>query len=254
MKAHVFLLAALIGSPAAAADLIELPQAAYDWSGLYLGGQLGGTFAGGDRDPVRGDLGFGAGFDDLDNLIDAVGGGYFDDEDGGFLGGIHVGYDYQTGPWVIGAVADINFADMSFTSGAGVDVPVASGDITTDIDYVGSGRLRLGYAVDRVLLYGTGGLAFAGISSDFHANDAIEGVASDIEEDDTLFGYTVGAGLDYALDDNWSIGAQYLYTRFDDAEVRTTVENTFGGDDFEFRTDDTIDFHRVEAKISYHFR
>lgn len=255
MKVHLFLLATLLASPAAAADLVEAPlPVAYDWTGFYLGGQIGGAIAGGERDTLQGDFGFGAGFDDLETLIDFIGGGFDNDEDGGFLGGVHVGYDYQTGPWVIGAVADINFADLSYTSGATLGFGGPTAEITDDIDYVGSGRLRLGYAFDRALIYATGGLAFAGIDSDFNAGPGLVGLPYDVDGDNTLFGYTVGAGIDYALSDNWSLGAQYLYTRFEDAETRVSLADPFGGPGIEFRTDDRLDFHRIEAKISYHFR
>lgn len=257
MKFPLLLLGTLVASPALAADLLAPPlPVAYDWSGVYVGGQLGGAFSGSDQDPIRGDVALGAGFDDLDNLIAGGGGSFFHTEDDSVTGGLHLGYHYQTGPVVLGVVADIDLTDLSFVAGANSDAFAAGGALTRDIDYVGTGRLLAGYAVDRTLLYATGGFAYAGISSDIDLTGSFAGLGSSIDDDDTLFGYAVGAGAEYAITDQLSLGAQYLYTRFDDASTTARVASPFGpgNPDFFFETDDTLDFHRIEAKLSYHFR
>lgn len=256
MKRCVLALGLFATSPSLAADLVEpiyepIAASTYDWSGLYLGGQLGAA-VGGDRDGLELDLNGDGDFNDLDTLgiVDAEGG----DNEAGFIGGVHVGYDKQFGSVVLGAEADISFINADFGSELVFNEEVIL-RIDQNVDYVGTVRVRAGYAFDRALLYGTGGLAVAGVENDFASViDLAEapGVGVSQTDDDTLFGYAIGGGLDYAVTDQISIGGQYLYTSFDDAEAAVTY-SLAGEPDLSARSDDTIDFHRIEAKVSYRF-
>ena len=67
----------------------------------------------------------------------------------------------------------------------------------------GSVRGRVGYAWDRALIYGTGGVAFGDFNFSFSQNIWTGQV-----------GWTVGGGIDYALDNNWSLSAEYRYTDY----------------------------------------
>ncbi|WP_102958699.1 outer membrane protein [Mangrovicella endophytica] len=238
---------AFVATPALAADIIteeppapapvEIMAPTYTWSGLYIGGQAGVAF-GNDGSSFSSDA---IDFDGDDSSDDA-----------GFVGGLHVGYDWQVNNWVFGAVADINYIDASsstdFTAGG------ADFSVDNDIDYFGTVRGRLGYAFDRVLVYGTGGLAYAGVDNDA-STPATPGVTYNTDNDEADFGYSVGGGVEVLATQNISFGVEYLYTNLgsNDSSV-TAVDDATGAELFTVDSDnDDLDFHTVWAKASYRF-
>ena len=110
----------------------------------------------------------------------------------GFIGGAQIGYNYQMGHWVVGIEADMTydrFLTSSVTSGASTG-------------WVGSVRPRLGYAIGPLLLYGTGGLAYA--------NPDLSTLTS--SGADFRLGWVAGAGIEYGLNPNMSVRLEYLHT------------------------------------------
>jgi outer membrane immunogenic protein len=174
-------LAALTGS-AAAADLSRpapqqyykapVAQLAYSWTGFYLG--------------INGGGGFGR------SAWDTTGGF---NTSGGLVGGT-AGYNYQVGQAVFGVEGDIDWADISGTTNNGC----AFGCRTKD-DWLSTVRGRIGYAADRFMPFITGGGAFG----DIKANTL------GFSGSDTRAGWTIGGGLEFALAQNWTAKAEYLY-------------------------------------------
>jgi outer membrane immunogenic protein len=116
--------------------------------------------------------------------------------EGGFIGGVHAGYDWHYGPVVFGFVGDIS-------GGTGVTHNTDyffgySVKNTTDVQ--GSFRGRVGYAFDRALLYVTGGLNVA------HVQHAYQSPVAYQEYDHVTVEPTVGVGLEYAIDEHWRVG------------------------------------------------
>lgn len=109
----------------------------------------------------------------------------------GVLGGIQGGYNYQSGQLVVGIEADLqlNSADDTFAAWKFSN------------PWFGTVRGRLGYAVNNVLLYGTGGLAFGTLKTEFGG----------VSESQTSAGWTIGVGAEYAINQNWSAKIEYLY-------------------------------------------
>ena len=120
----------------------------------------------------------------------------------GFSGGGQVGYNFQFTPGsgvVVGVEADAQYLDFGRSRNNALVVgPLAQGVYLTDprglssLDFFGTVRGRLGYAFDRVLVYGTGGFAYGSGSADrsfggFAGNDSFR------------TGWTVGGGMEYAL-------------------------------------------------------
>lgn len=177
---------ALLPGSAWAADLgADLPMTApgFDWAGYYAGMQAG----------------YGWGRSD----ITGNDGGPFSakpDIDGGFVGG-HVAGLWQFDQAVLGAEADLNYASID-----GADAGPAN-TFGTDIKWFGSVNAKAGYAVDRLLIYGIGGVAFAGIETSQVAGTSYARTR-------TSTGWTLGAGVDYALTNNVVVGAQYRYYDF----------------------------------------
>ena len=255
MKRFAILLAAAtaLATPTFAADIIaEEPPApapmeveTYNWTGLYVGGQAG-VAGGGSSGAIGTDLGLGLGGLGLDTFQDGT--------DIGFTGGVHVGYDYQINNIIVGAVADFNYIDSDRTVGVelGGD-ELYSADV--DVNYFGTVRGKVGYAMDRVALYATGGLAYADIDADVNGTDDVLSVVGGSAETDTDtddIGYTVGAGVDYLATQNLSFGLEYLYTDLGEAKTSTTYTGTDFGD-FTVDTETDVDFHTVMAKASFRF-
>ncbi|WP_245195472.1 outer membrane protein [Aureimonas populi] len=159
-----------------AAPSVSLP-ALYTWTGPYAGGFVGYNFSN----------------------FDQSGGADFDGE--GFVGGVYAGYNLQTDQLVYGLEADIGGSDVDaggFNNAAGL--PVGS-----DGNAFGSLRARLGWAYDSILLFATGGLAVSGNELSLAGAD----------DQNTHFGYTVGAGVEAAVTDNLSSRLEYRYSDFE---------------------------------------
>jgi outer membrane immunogenic protein len=217
--------AVLISSAAFAADLpmpeeplpVVAPMAGYDWSGFYLGAQGGWKF--GEDDYFIG--GFGdAGFD----------------VDGPMAGG-HVGGNMQWNHFVFGVEGDGEWADVDGTFTAG------NGDaVSTSIEWQASLRGRVGFAWDRILIYGTGGAAFAGTQN--RILDA--GTGATETEDDTRVGWTAGAGVDVGLTQHISAGVEYRFTDLGEADYNSALfpTNTFESD---------LSYHAIRGRVSWRF-
>jgi|GEM_PF-594332 len=234
-------------APAPAPMMIEQVATTTTWTGLYIGGQAGVAFSGDDD---------GARFDT--NNTGVFGNGTFngDDNNAGFIGGAHIGYDYQMpNNFVVGAVADINYIDAetnrSYTTPGG-----STFTSNSEINYLGTVRARLGYAMDSVLLYGTGGLAYAGVDNTMTApsGGAFTGYTFTQDGDDADVGYAVGGGVDVMATQNISFGVEYLYTNLGSNDQ--TITGTNGTNTVNFTSesnDNDLDFHTIWAKASYRF-
>lgn len=122
--------------------------------------------------------------------------------DGASLGGF-IGYDHQfANNFVLGAVGDLeyNWNEKDGTLGT------ANYAIDTDMTY--SVRARAGYAMDRTLIYATAGWAGARVDKEIVTPSA------NIDSKSNMNGYTVGAGVDFAITDNMFTRAEYRYTDF----------------------------------------
>ena len=117
------------------------------------------------------------------------------DTSGGLVGGT-LGYNYQMNQIVFGVEGDI---DASWIKGSSI-----CGGFTcqTKNSWLGTLRGRIGYAFDRFMPYVTGGAAFGDIRA---TTPGFAGVTN------TNAGWTVGAGLEFAIAGNWTAKAEYLY-------------------------------------------
>jgi outer membrane immunogenic protein len=166
----------------------------YNWTGAYMGVNIGGAFG-------SFDLGGGS-----SNMTGVTGGG-------------QIGYNWQAAgsPWVWGLEADFN--------GSSQNRDFAVGPTTTaseSLPFFGTVRGRLGFAWDRAMIYATGGLAYQNVKLSI-TDPAFSGSVSD-----TKTGYAVGGGVEWALWDRWTARVEYLYLDTGDTSVTTTGGN-FGG-------------------------
>ncbi|MGY6569207.1 MAG: outer membrane protein, partial [Salinarimonas sp.] len=132
----------------------------------------------------------------------------------GFIGGLQAGYNQQFDMFVAGIEADINFLGNRRTTGnaavTGLGGAVTGVSASSRLDWLGTVRARAGVAVDRVFFYGTGGLAF-GAPDQRLVLTGPAGVTHRGTNSDTRFGWTLGAGAEFAMMDNLTLKAEYLY-------------------------------------------
>ena len=209
--------------PALAADLpartyTKAPPAyaapIYNWTGFYIGGHLGGAFAG-------------------DNSLTG--------NSGRFLGGVQGGADYQFAPsWVIGVEAQYSWLASNNT---GVLFP-GGVLVTSNSDQLGSVTGRLGYTWGPALLYGKGGFAWKDRNN---LGVSVNGVPQPFTTDGNhRDGYTVGAGLEYMFAPSWSAKVEYQYYNFGDTTFTSAPAPIVG---VRFRDDE----HTVKAGVNYRF-
>jgi outer membrane immunogenic protein len=228
MKRLLFSAAALAVSalPAVAADIpprtytkapppvYSAPALIYNWTGFYIGGHLGGAFAGND------------------SLLG---------NNARFMGGVQGGFDYQFAPnWVMGIEAQYSWLNNNTT---GVLLP-AGAVVTSSNDQIGSVTGRLGYTWGPALLYGKGGFAWrdnpnigvtvAGAPVAF----ATTGNGKD--------GWTVGGGLEYMFAPNWSAKAEYQYYNFGTTTFTNGPAQILGS---RFHDEE----HSVKVGVNYRF-
>jgi outer membrane immunogenic protein len=176
----------------------------FTWTGFYVGVNAGyGWNDSGDGDLV---------FEGATIVGDS-------DDDGGFIGGGQIGYNYQIGSFVVGLEGDIQYADFG---GVNYDFgPLGIYENDND-DWFGTVRARAGVAFDRALIYATGGFAFT----------------------DNRNGWTVGGGVEYAFTNNLSAKIEGLYVNLEEDDF------TYAGTTFS--TGET-DFGVVRAGLNFRF-
>jgi outer membrane immunogenic protein len=225
---------AALSTTALAADLpVYAPTAppAFTWTGIYIGGQIGYQWGQESASSY--------------SLPDYT---FYASEptstSEGVVGGAHLGYNWQYTPFVFGVEGDV---DGSSYSGTGLD---NTGELqaTTRIPIEGSIRARVGFAWDRVLIYGTGGVAFASIQNTFDGLGSPYVVGGSDSQTTGRVGWTAGGGIEYAIVNNWSVRAEYRYTDYGSFYVPLVYTS---GDDFTARIHETD--NRAEVGFSYNF-
>jgi len=218
MLRHLLVSTAVVvafSAPALAQDQTAVPVDSvlpYSWTGFYAGAHAG--------------YGWGS---QHDNLSVPTGGGAPDDSfnANGAVGGLHAGYNAQIDSIVFGLEADIDLSGISGSTHASVVGAEGStiSRLSLSSSWQGSVRARIGYAFDRLLIYGTGGVAFGDAKVSGSVENSIE--AFDIRsgaysgsQTQTLVGWTAGGGVEYAFDDHWSARFEARYTDFGKASYR----------------------------------
>jgi outer membrane immunogenic protein len=195
---------------ASAADM-PLPQAVpvpppnyfpayYNWSGVYLG--INGAYAFGRSTWTNNGLTT-SGFN----------------VNGGLAGGT-LGANYQIGSYVVGFDGDIDWSSVRGTSSTaacvGLGALPAGTTCQTNTSWLGTARARVGYAFDRVLVFGSAGAAFGNMQARVNP----QGTSLNIPPQ---LGWTVGGGVEYAFTDAISAKLEYLFVNLGTASCPTTI-------------------------------
>jgi outer membrane immunogenic protein len=163
---------------------------------------------------------------------------------------VHAGYNWQMGSFVLGVEGDVEFstyegdADFRYITGP---EETFEGTLKMESDWQASLRLRAGFAMDRLLIYATGGVAFADaeLTSEgrFYDDGFPDSPRFSDSDDQTMIGWTAGLGLEYAFTDNLTARVEGRYT-------------DFGSEDFDIDGDEIdagFDQWAVRVGVSYKF-
>jgi outer membrane immunogenic protein len=192
------------------------PPASSSWSGGYIGGHVG--YGSGDADTSFNPLPSATAFIDLRPVT-------LSPNFSGLIGGVQGGYNWQSGKFVFGGEASLSWSKIDGTATVspiimnnGANFP-SNGFLLAhqEIKWFGTLRPRAGVAFDRVLIYGTGGLAFGNVNytanADFRpsAGSPILFFQYPVAFSKTKTGWTAGGGAEVRINTHWSWKVEYLY-------------------------------------------
>ena len=208
-----------VAAPLSAAEVAYVqPTRVHDWTGFYAGGLV--------------EYGWG---DDLIGVLPPIAIGTANLR--GFGGGVDVGYNYQSGNFVLGVEADVVVSSMKDD----VASLVFGGSVATEkFPWLVTVRPRAGYAFDNFLIYATGGLAVGAVETSI----ATTAPAAGVSDKSVRAGFVVGGGVEYAFSRQISVKAEYLYTNLDTKQI------AFGPG---FSTQSIGVSQRVRVGVNYHF-
>jgi len=190
------------GAAARAADMplkaLPPPVPVYNWTGCYLGFSIGENYGRTKTEYGSNTLGIAPGTQASSDIKLT-----------GAIGGAQVGCNYQVGAWVFGVEGDFSATNKD---GQEFETAFPNFRIQATETWLATARARLGYTVtDRWLWYVTGGGAWTSL----RVNNFVPGsVFLTAQEKQTISGWTVGVGTEYALDYGWSIKSEFLYVNF----------------------------------------
>ncbi len=227
-----------INIPAMAAELrrsipaYKAPAADYDWTGFYIGGHVDDGWS-----------------KTAGSTINTATGAAFASLNGGtsdWHGGIQVGIDtMMPSRVVIGLVADISSGGAKTITTTDASGTSANQSTVFDSETV---RGRLGYALDNVLLYGTGGWGWSSnqaVRIQLTGTFNVATAGTDEAVNKYLGGWTAGAGAAFAFLQNWNVFAEYRYTSFGSSTVTLPFS--------ELSTNSTTKVSMIELGMNYKF-
>lgn len=230
---------ALLGTiDASAADLAPrytkapVMATAYNWTGFYVGGNVGGQWGSSNLNTstvfeVGGYLP-----STVVPAVNAVGDQRINNSS--VTGGFTAGYNWQVKNAVFGLEGDINHFGFKGSATGSAEYPgfEPSGftvNSSVSADWLATIRGRIGFlATPHWLIYATGGAAIADVKGNFSFADTF-GSTESAAIRDTRVGWTAGVGGEYAVGNGWSLKAEYLHVDLGRTSVRSTnLDNSLG--------------------------
>ncbi len=256
---------ALLAAPSAtAADLglggLTAPtfRAAADpvnWTGFYVGVTAGGAFS--DKGRARASYEDGTAFP---GTIASRSGS-------GIAFGGTLGYNQQIGSFLIGVEGDYSYLGLSSRSRVSYSRETGNtvipntyqvdGSIRSQVDAFGTVRARLGYLVTPdLLVYGTGGVAFANVSTRATVSEGITYAGGSIpvasfsgRRSGMTTGFAYGLGAEYKIDQSWSVKAEFVRVQLPASRVFAGNGDGLGYDVRRIKND----FNVVRVGLNYAF-
>jgi outer membrane immunogenic protein len=177
------------------------PISTYNWSGFYVGANVGGSWDNGTTTNTA-----------LSGAFVSSGSSH----NSGVIGGGQVGYNFMTAPnFLVGLEADVQGTSLK-----GMEYSIdGTNSRSSQLDSFGTVRGRAGFTADNWLFYGTGGYAWSDgsvtrtqISTVVGATPPIPAPGGTVESADNFRnGWTAGAGVEWGIARNWTAKVEYLY-------------------------------------------
>jgi outer membrane immunogenic protein len=255
------------------ADDKALASAGVNWTGFYIGGNVGWAHSRYSASNVTGSTSAIATIPPIVLPLGSAAADFPGTDVGNDAaeGGAQIGFNYQVGQAVLGLEADIQATDLNgrFNNNAvaslspGLDADLQS-SISMKTAWYATVRGRLGYSFGRLMPYVTGGLAISQVKTAISTSTSIStlGVgplSASNSVTKTLTGYAVGAGLEYALGGGWSIKGEYLHLGFGNQsyDFNAPFSETVAGINFSGNTavhaDVKTDFDIARVGANYQF-
>ena len=172
----------------------------YNWTGIYLG--INGGYGWGRQDPL--------------SLITSQYDTVNTDINGWMIGGTF-GAQIQSGNVVLGVEGDWDWANVKGTTTViptilGAPAPF-NAFLASEINSISTIRVRVGYAVQNWLMYGTGGVAVVTGKTTASLTGVSCGTVGNLpcDGDKTRVGIAAGGGIEYGFTPNWSVKTEYLW-------------------------------------------
>ena len=244
------ILVLLMTTPAMSDDVdyapqYEAPRHAIKWTGLRMGihGGITHTSADANLGETQGDL-----------ITLDVYNGLFPErisaDTNSFAAGIDAGFDYQMGNFVVGVAGDLTWSNINVTNRfARVDPntnPPFTGVNTntsymTKVDYLATARLRLGYAFDRTMIYGTAGVATAEVENRFDLEiPELAYTSPNWSEKGRQSGLVLGVGVEHQITDNWRLSLELQRVDLGDVTVNAVDPTNFPGQELNYTFNNEI--------------
>lgn len=225
-----------------------------DWSGFYVGGLLG---AANSQSETHTSAGSDVIYFTPDEVIQLSDTGANELEQWQPAGGLVGGYGKQFGNVFIGIelsansllMDDKNSVTETYVSTPGTQLTLEQ---SVSADWMATLRPRLGWAQDNWLAYVTGGIAITRLQLDSKFTDNAWSAYSHSSDAETVTGWSLGFGGEYALSQTWAIKGEYLYTDFDKIKSSSYLSTTnAGGGDLHHSAD--LDTHGLFLGATYRF-
>ena len=188
---------------AGAAGFKDGPAPVQSWTGFYFGGHAGGAWS------------------DVDARVNYIGSlsPVTPDRSTGVIGGGQLGYNLQSGNIVFGLEADLGGAGLSGSARTTVGTPY---DYKHSGGFYGDITGRVGLTSGQALFYAKGGAAFLNSEYQFKY---IGNPQYDSSGGDTSWGWTIGGGIEYMLNSNWSAKIEYQHFDFGRTDIKINNVN-----------------------------
>ncbi len=150
----------------------------------------------------------------------------------GFVAGGGGGYNWQRGCTVFGVEVDYSWTNLktrAFETDGDTGIDLDSLTVDNKIRGFGTARTRAGIVVDNLMLYATGGLAFANFKRTATMTDNTAPASETFSSSRWRLGWTAGVGTEWAINSNWSLKSEVLYASFAKDEQSFTCTVFCGG-------------------------
>ncbi|WP_438718557.1 outer membrane protein [Bartonella rochalimae] len=209
----------------------------FSWTGFYVGAQIGGFSGEATLSPIQ---------DSVEE--DSEGQGFSEIKSpklSGFIGGIYAGSNFSLSKdLILGIDTDMVWSEKKNTKV--FDVQDMSIDMSIKEKWAGAMRMRVGFAMDRVMPYVSGGVSYVQLQNVFTAEGLAKAVVRErrntspsdsepkfLDETKILVGYSVGGGVDVAMTDNVIMRAEYRYSDFGKKKfAKDNVDLSYKTNDF----------------------